>query len=444
MKDVSVRVSELRLDPENPRIITEEGQINLRQAILDEQGSKIAELADDIVKNGLNPMDRLMVLQPDKSKKEYITIEGNRRTVALQILANPGLLTDLVIPDPLRNKLSDLADDFDSKKVEPIPAVLMENRESSRRWIELRHTGENGGRGIVDWTGVQTAKFRGDRVLQLLELVKKKSQLTDAESKALNINFPITTLDRIVSNPAVRQKIGLQMIDGEFYLLYPTDEVLKPLKRIIVDLATKKINVSSVKTKDQQIEYVDGLPKDVLPGGQKLKSPKSLSGILTEKPAPPPPPPPPPPNPLNRKTLIPKGFLVAIANQKAAAIFWELRSLNIEKFPVAGAVLLRSFVEALIEIYMTTHALPKKHTSGKHAGKELSLSERVEKVLQHVGSKLTKQEANAARIALTHNDSVISVSRLHEYVHNPAVFPSKTDLIASWSGVEAFFRVVAK
>jgi hypothetical protein len=140
MKDVRVRVSELRLDPENPRIITEEGQINLRQAILDEQGSKIAELADDIVKNGLNPMDRLMVLQPDKSKKEYITLEGNRRAAALQILANPGLLTDLVIPDPLRNKLTDLADAFDPKKVEPIPAVLMENRESSRRWIELRHT----------------------------------------------------------------------------------------------------------------------------------------------------------------------------------------------------------------------------------------------------------------------------------------------------------------
>jgi hypothetical protein len=172
MKDVHVRVSELRLDPENPRIITEEGQINLRQAILDEQGTKIAELADDIVKNGLNPMDRLMVLQPDKSKKEYITLEGNRRAAALQVLANPDLLTDLNIPDSLRNKLIDLAEGFEPKSVEPLSAVLMPDRESARRWIELRHTGENGGRGIVDWTGVQTAKFRGDRVLQLLEFVK--------------------------------------------------------------------------------------------------------------------------------------------------------------------------------------------------------------------------------------------------------------------------------
>jgi hypothetical protein len=320
----------------------------------------------------------------------------------------------------------------------------MPDRESARRWIELRHTGENGGRGIVDWTGVQTAKFRGDRVLQLLEFVKKKGGLAEAELKALNINFPITTLDRLVSNPTVRQKLGLQIVDGEFYLMYPSAESVKPIKRIVLDLATKKINVSAVKTKDQQIEYVDGLPKDALPGGKKLATPEPLAQVLSQKPKPSPPPPPPPPNPLNRKTLIPSGFLLAIANQKAAHLFWELRSLNIDKFPVAGAVTLRTFVEALLEIYMTTQSLPKKHTSGKNAGKDLSLSERVEAVLQHLGNKLTKQEAKAARIALTHSDSVISVSRLHEYVHNPAVFPSRSDLIASWSGVEAFFRVVAK
>jgi hypothetical protein len=444
LKDVRVRVSELRLDPDNPRIFNEEGQINLRQAILDEQGSKIAELADDIVKNGLNPMDRLMVLQPDKQKKEFVTLEGNRRAAALQILANPALLTDLTIPDSLRNKLSDLADNFDPKSVEPIAAVLMPDRESARRWIELRHTGENSGRGIVDWTGVQSARFRGDRVLQLLEFVKKKGDLSETESKAVTINFPITTLDRLVSNPAVRQRIGVQIVDGEFFLMFPAEEAVKPLKRLVVDLATKKINVSSVKTKDQQIEYVDGLPKNVFPQGKKLPSPLALEQVLSEKPKPAPPKPPPPPNPLNRKTLIPSGFFLAIANQKAAQIFWELRSLNLDRFPVAGAVLLRTFVEAIIEIYMTTNSLPKKHTSGKHAGKDLSLAERVETTLQHAGSKLTKAEAKAARLALTSNDSVISVSRLHEYVHNPAVFPSRTDLIAAWSGVEAFFRVVAK
>jgi hypothetical protein len=144
--NVELKISELRLDHDNPRISTEDGQINIRQALIDDQGSKIAELAADIAKFGLNPMDRLMVLQPDPKKREFIALEGNRRTAALQILDKPSLLEDMRIPDALRNKLTDLADDFDPKGVEPIPGVVMHDRDIARRWIELRHTGQNGGR----------------------------------------------------------------------------------------------------------------------------------------------------------------------------------------------------------------------------------------------------------------------------------------------------------
>lgn len=68
----------------------------------------------------------------------------------------------------------------------------------------------------------------------------------------------------------------------------------------------------------------------------------------------------------------------------------------------------------------------------------------MEAVLQHLSSALTKQELTAARASLTGKDSVISVARLHEYVHNPAMFPSKNDLIGAWSGVEAFFKAACK
>ena len=170
-KDIEVKISELRLDPENPRISGEEGQINIRQAMLDDQGSKIGELAADIAKFRLNPMDRMMVLQPNPARREFLVLEGNRRAAALQFLAEPALLQDLVLPDALRSKLIDLADSFDPKTVEPIPAVVMPDRDAARRWIELRHTGQNNGRGVVDWNGVQTARFRGDRTVGILEFV---------------------------------------------------------------------------------------------------------------------------------------------------------------------------------------------------------------------------------------------------------------------------------
>ncbi len=418
--------------------------MDIRQALLDDQGSKILELAADIAQYKLNPMDRMMLLQPNPEKAEYIALEGNRRTAALQILNNSDLLKDLILPDSLRQKFVELADNFDPKSVEPISGVLMPDRESARRWIELRHTGQNNGRGIVDWNGVQTARFRGDKMLDVIEFVKVKGELTPEEMAAIDTNFPITTLDRIISNPKVRQKIGLQIMDGKFFFSFPWKEEIKILKKIILDLATKKINVTAVKSKDQQISYIDSLPASLMPSGQKLSSPQSLASIMVSKPAPPPTPPTQPVSPLNRKTFFPKGFALSIPNQKAAQVFYELKNLNIEKFPVAGAISLRAFVEAIVEIYCDKHVIVTRHINGKNAGKSFSLAEKVEVVMQHVGNGLNKQEAAAARTALTSKDSVISIGRLNEYVHNPAVFPSKNDLIASWSGIEPFFRIVVK
>ena len=444
MKNIDLTINELRLDQENPRISTDDGQINIRQALLDDQGSKIAELAADIAKHGLNPMDRLMVLQPNAKKREYIALEGNRRTAALQILANPALLEDMEIPDALRNKLVDLADNFDPKKVEPIAGVVMDDREVARRWIELRHTGQNSGRGIVDWNGIQTARFRGDRTLDLLKFVEQQGNLTASEKLAIANNFPITTLDRIISNPVVRQKIGIQITDGEFYFAYPNGEQIKALKRIVLDLASKIVKVDAVKNKDQQIAYVDGLPATAMPSGTKLQAPASVSGILKSQPAPPPPPPPPSPSPLHRKTLVPKSFGLTISNLKSAQLFYELQGINIDKFPIAVAVTFRSFVEAVTEIYCAANNIPLHHTSGKNAGKALNLSEKVEAVLVKLSGVMTKPALAAARASLTSPSSVISVAKLNEYVHNPAMFPSKTDLIAAWTGVEEFFKAACK
>ena len=444
-QDVNVLISELLLDPENPRIAGQDAQIDIRQALIDDQGSKIAELADDIVTHRLNPMDRMMVYQPDLTRREFVALEGNRRVAALQILNNPSLLNDLDLTDALRDRLTELANRFDASDVEPIQAVRMPDRESANRWILLRHTGQNNGRGIVDWTAVQTARFRGDKTLQLLELVKKKGDLSEDDKNAIDSNFPITTLERLVANPVVRQRLGIQIADGEYFFTFPWEKVVTALKHITLELAHKRINVNSVRNREQQISYVESLPGAALPEGPRLDSPQPLRSLFVAQPAPSPPPVVrPSPSPLNRRTLVPKGFTLAIPNQKAAQIFVELRQLNIEKFPVGGAVLLRCFVEATADVYCLNKSISTKHVDGRRAGSSLSLSEKVEAVIADLSASMTAQDAKAARIALTDPKSVISVNRLNEYVHNPAVFPSRHDLIGSWSGIEPFFKAAWK
>jgi len=68
--------------------------------------------------------------------------------------------------------------------VEPIQCGLCENREEADHWIELRHTGENDGAGIVGWDGIATARFRGKEIsLQAIEFIKKYGNLDERTSK---------------------------------------------------------------------------------------------------------------------------------------------------------------------------------------------------------------------------------------------------------------------
>jgi len=66
----------------------------------------------------------------------------------------------------------------------------------------------------------------------------------------MNVKF-ITTLDRLLSTPSVRTAIGFDIDKDELMTELPPEEALKPLKRIVLDLVEKKINVTRLKSKEQ-------------------------------------------------------------------------------------------------------------------------------------------------------------------------------------------------
>lgn len=78
MASKPLKIDELLLDLENPRIAKASSQREALQYILDDQGIKLAVLAESIATTGLNPMDRWLVLKgPDLGK--FTVYEGNRR-----------------------------------------------------------------------------------------------------------------------------------------------------------------------------------------------------------------------------------------------------------------------------------------------------------------------------------------------------------------------------
>jgi hypothetical protein len=260
----SIPVEDLRLDLKNPRISEAMSQRDALQKIIDDQDAKLVALAESIVEDGLNPMDRFLVIASPDEPGKSITIEGNRRLAAIKVLRNPSVLTGMQVRRPIQKRLEELASDFDNKALQTLDCFEVMSREDGAMWINQRHTGENEGRGIVDWSGVASARFRGsDPALQALDFVTGRGALSGVEKQKIERRFPITTLDRLLSTPAVRSAIGMEIRGGKLLTGLPFAEALKPLQRMVRDLASGAITVTHLKRQPQMVTYVSALGADL-------------------------------------------------------------------------------------------------------------------------------------------------------------------------------------
>lgn len=261
----NLRIDQLKLDLLNPRIGQAADQREAMQQLINDQDSKLANLAENIVDNSsLNPMDRLLVIKDGDGK--YIVLEGNRRALALKLLTNPAVLTGLDVRPALQKRFEALAVRFDKATIEPLSCWEVADRSEASTWIEQRHKSEDEGRGVVGWSAEAVKRFTGrDPALQALDFVRQHADLTDSEKTLLASKFPITTLDRLLSTPAVRAAIGFEIKEDKLFTSLPAAEAIKPLKRIVLDLAGKKINVTALKTVFQQTGYISKIPAEDMP-----------------------------------------------------------------------------------------------------------------------------------------------------------------------------------
>ncbi|MER9526585.1 ParB N-terminal domain-containing protein [Mesorhizobium sp. M0292] len=149
MASKNLKIDQLKLDLLNPRIGKVDDQHAAMQAMADEQGVKLANLAESIVdEGGLNPMDVLLVLKDADGR--YIALEGNRRTLALKLLTNPAAMTGLAIPSATQKRIEAASKRFDKATVEPVRCFEVADRAAAATWIDQRHRGEDEGRVSYD------------------------------------------------------------------------------------------------------------------------------------------------------------------------------------------------------------------------------------------------------------------------------------------------------
>jgi hypothetical protein len=448
MAGISLELDDLLLDLDNPRISKADSQRGALQKIIEDQDVKLVVLAESIVSDRLNPMDRWLVIKSQTDLGRFIVIEGNRRLAALRILNNPAVLKDLEVRSPVKRRLEDLASEFDLDNIGRIDCFEVADRAEGATWLNQRHTGENKGRGIVNWGGVATARFRGrDPALQALDLVMSHGSLSDEEKELVEDNFPISTLDRLLSTPGVRKKIGVDVSESKLKTGLPPTEIIKPLRKIVLDLARGTINVTQLKSRDQQLAYVGKLGKD-LPDLTKASSEMTTVEGLDDKdfkPAATPKPKPKPKPPAVRKTLIPRDCYLTVSNAKIAEIVKELRSLELVSHPHSISVLFRVFLEQSTDHYLTAGGISLSINTKGGGPKDKSMRFKVLEAIKHMVTQGTR-EKDLAGVAkgIDNVNNPLSAETLNSYVHSRFFSPTERDLKVAWDNAQLYFEIIWK
>lgn len=440
MNIVELTIDQIGLDLENPRF---EGLTNTREALISivvDQGSKLIELATDIVSEGLSPAHQLLVIK-SQTKDSYIVVDGNRRIAVLKLLINPSFFDSSDdISVSLKKQFKELSKNFNRKSIEPIRVSLLDSREEANRWIELIHTGENKGRGVVDWDGKATDRFRGRSPgLKILELLRNNASITEeAYSK-----FPITTLNRLLSTPEVRTAFGITIQDGAPMLLYPIESLLPLLTHVANELASGNTTVSNLKNKDQRLNFANSIPKKLIPSKSKAlpspiaidkttittaKSKLQISGVRSKT-----------SQTALRKNLIPSHAKcrLNISSPKLEEITKELRKLELDSTPHAIAVLFRVFIEISMDVYAKNmHILGYKADTDTLSKKVLSVATYLEQ------NGMTKNDLASFRRVADNKTSPLNVDRLHKFIHNTHALPTANELRTGWNEVQPIFEKI--
>ena len=439
-------LDQILLDLENPRNDITESQRTAIGAMIDEQADKLVNLAKHISENGISPSKLPIVTPHPTEKNKFIALDGNRRITAIKILAEPEL-ANLSKNSAVAKQLKAIK--FDIKKLRKISCAVYESRTEALPWVKLEHTGENLGVGMVRWDAQSVARFNerfdsSSPALQVLEFVKSHAGL-DAKTVANLKNVKITNLDRLMADPKVRDFVGIEIEKGVVSAKLEKSEITKGLKKIVSDLANNKINVNTIRKKEDRENYLEKFSTSDIPSRKKVASspwlledgsPSSVSSKATlggsskssirSKPL-----------SINRKTLIPSSCILKIDAPRINSIYRELKRLELSQYVNACAVLFRVFFEVSLD-----HYIKQKKLTG--VTDDSKLTQKVDHVANDLEQKgvLKKNELKAPRGSITNKHSVLSVDTMHAYVHNKNYSPIEKDLKVSWDNIQQFMEAL--
>lgn len=459
-----ININDVLLNTENPRFEKVDSEEEALEIMISEYGEKIYNLAEHITENGMNPTEFSAVI---KSKNKYIILDGNRRLTALKILNNPDLLNQDF--EKLKSKIMKL----DRVNIPTtINAIEFENEEEANLWIKLKHTGENDGIGTVEWTALQQSRFDDDKYplsIQLLKYMESANLIDEPISKNIE-NLKITNLERLLTDPDVRDILSITRAKNELHFPIPSEKIKNILNNLLIELLSEDFTVNKIRNKPDRINFMNSFkekynltkddikdlkdyevttakeyeslkekmndkenPKESTKENKKdnkndTKADKTISKPRSLE----------MPSTKDRSTLIPEDFSLTIKNSKINDIYKELKTIPVNDYPNITGASFRVFLELSIDYYINENDID--------IGKNDHLNNKLDKVKTHINDKLKldKKELKEINRAISSNDNIVSIDVLHGYIHSTVAQASADGLKTTWNNYERFFELLYK
>jgi len=486
----TIHIDQLLLDLDNSRYPDQpESQQDALYKMIQLQGDKLVKLAKDIIKHGLDPSERVLVLKEDDDA--FTVVEGNRRLTTLKLLHDP----ELVAENKTTKKIKALLEASPSIP-EEFDCVVFAEESEYEHWIDLKHAGQSSGAGRVNWTGQETDRYRAKHGRksygnQLLSFIRNESSLPDSIQSGHKRLF-VTNLTRLLSDKESQKRLGISPVSGILYCSETKDcfigKVLIILETMLeLDEKGKNIfTVNRIKVKKDRKIFMDEL--GVFESGLKIKSKWPIEnpgsyiheeneetgnsespGNASQNPSAPRSPAVPqeygtnsefndgveqPPtsssNPASkpnqgnssetktkekkrepyRNNIVPAGTKLKILDAKCNGVFKELKShLTHEKQGNSVAVMFRVFLELSINCYIERNKLSLE-------AKKSGLHDKVVAITHDLVNKRKLNNKQRTAIQAASSDALKSTGSLQQYVHNNHMFPDKSSINTMWDNFE--------
>ncbi|MGW3461192.1 hypothetical protein ACWDE9_17100 [Streptomyces olivaceoviridis] len=428
MEQKDFAVTDLTLDRQNPRHdVPTPTTREAISALLATDPEKWVNLAQDIASEGLNPTELTIVV---KEEGDMVVIEGNRRISALKALLDPTLVED---PE-IRQQIAIIARRNRTTIPRVVRCIVSPSRDAARHWITLRHTGENGGVGVVRWNHEQVTRYAkkknpSERALRFIHQVNlwyanDRELLLDVEKVR---STRLTTLARVLSDSKVRNALGIEFTEKGILTDYEPEAMHSSVRKLFSDLASH-LSVSHVKNRDQRREYVAGIKNYLPQNSDRLTQPRLIpSPDATPPTASPVIPPaqtatpqtkPPAAGRSNQDKRVFQNVVLRNVSPRTAKVLNEAKKVIITESPNIAAIMIR----AVIDIAVTE--LAEKQGWRR---KQDRLRDRIRLALLHIDPNSSDRDLDEAR-RMSQNDGALSVKNLHAFMHQWDVEPMIIDI----------------